>query len=140
MSRKLLFTITAVTAGAVGALALLFPRVLIAGVKMAATTPAAEVMARTVGVLLLGIAVLDFLVRDHEDSPSLRAILLTNLFVQLAILPIDPMAYATGVYGTPAAFVPNTVLHLVLATGYARALFRPATRAAPLRSSGMPRA
>lgn len=138
MSRKLLLSVTAVTASAVGTFALLAPGALIGAVKLATPSPAAEVMARTVGVLLISVGLLDFLVRAHADSPSLRAILVANLFLQLAILPIDPLAYATGVYATPAAFVPNTILHVVLAAGFARELW-PLTRGAPLAPSGTSR-
>jgi hypothetical protein len=94
-------------------------------------------MARTVGVLLLTIGALNFMVRDHEDSPTLRAVCIANLLLQLAIIPIDPLAYFNGVYTTLGAFVPNTVLHVGLACGFAYYLRRmPRTRNSSYESTG----
>jgi hypothetical protein len=82
-------------------------------------------MARTVGVLLLAIGLLNFLVRRHGDSPTMRAILTVNLALQLGIMPIDPLAFLSGTYATLGSFVPNTILHVVLATGFAWQLRAP---------------
>jgi hypothetical protein len=118
MTRKTFLTIVSPIALAIGGLALVAPGTLIEGVKHAAPSDTANVMARTVGVLLISFGVLNFLVRAHEDSPTMRAILAANLVLQLGILPIDPLAYAGGVYGGLASCVPNTVLHLLLAGGF----------------------
>ena len=109
---------------AVGLFALLTPGTLIGAVKMAAPSDAANVMARTVGILLVTVGILNFLVRDHADSPTLRAIFKANLFLQIGILPIDPLAWMNGVYGTPGSFVPNTLIHVLLASGFAYYLFQ----------------
>lgn len=119
MTRKTFLTITALVATTVGLFALVAPSVLLEQVKMATSTPAAEVMARTVGVLLLTMGCLSWLVRDHEDSETLRAVLLANLVLQLAILPIDPLAWATGAFDTLGSWLPNTLLHVALAAGFA---------------------
>ncbi len=119
MKRSTFLTFVAFTAGMVGTIALFFPSVLITQIKMASASDSANVMARTVGVLLLSTAVLNFSVRNSEDSPALRGILIGNLFMQLAIMPIDPLAYANGVFHTLGSFVPNTVLHVFLASGFA---------------------
>jgi hypothetical protein len=104
---------------AVGLFAFSAPGVLIENVKMAAPSDVANVMARTVGILLITVGMLAFLVRGHEDSPTLRSVLIANLVLQVGILPIDPIAYANGVYGTPGSFVPNTIIHVLLASGFA---------------------
>ena len=44
---------------------------------------------------------------------------MANLILQLGILPLDPLAYAMGVFTTLGSFVPNTVLHVMLASGFA---------------------
>ncbi len=119
MKRSTFLTIASMIALAVGLFALCAPGVLIENVKMAAPSEVANVMARTVGVLLITIGVLAFLVRNHEDSPTLRAILIANLLLQVAILPIDPIAYTKGVYGSPGSFIPNTLIHILLAVGFA---------------------
>jgi hypothetical protein len=119
MSRKLFLTIASVIAALVGGLSLLAPDILLGPVKAAVANPAALVMARTVGVLLLAVALLAFLVRRHEDSPTMEAVLKANLALQLGILPIDPLAYMSGTFGTLGAFVPNTIVHILLASGFA---------------------
>jgi hypothetical protein len=118
MSRKVFLTITSIIVLAVGIFALTAPSVLITRVKVAAPSETANVMARTVGILLITVGVLDFLVRDHQDSPTLRSILVANLVLQIGIMPIDPSAYATRVYQTVGSFAPNTVLHILLASGF----------------------
>ena len=122
MTRKTLLTITAITAIAVGALALLAPGVLIEKIKVADPSATANVMARTAGVLLVVIGLLNLLVRGHGDSPTMRAILTVNLVLQLGILPIDPLAFVSGTFTTLGSFMPNTILHVLLAAGFARQL------------------
>jgi hypothetical protein len=124
MTRKTLLTLTAVTALLVGFFALFAPGVLLEHVKYADPSAAANVMGRTVGIVLIAVGVLDFLVRDQPDSPAMRAILVANLVLQIAILPIDPIAYACGVFRTLGSFVPNTILHILLASGFAYHLAR----------------
>lgn len=119
MSRKLFLTVASVIAALVGGLSLLAPDILLGPVKSAVANPAALVMARTVGVLLLAVALLAFLVRGDADSPTMESVLKANLALQLGILPIDPWAYYNGTFGTLAAFVPNTVVHVLLASGFA---------------------
>jgi hypothetical protein len=129
MSRKVFLTLTGIIAMTIGVVVLTIPGPFIANVKMAAPSATANVMARTVGVLLLAVGTLNLLVRGHGDSPTMRSVLLFNLVLQLAILPIDPVAFFSGVYGTVGSFVPNTILHLVLASGFARYLITASTRA-----------
>lgn len=118
MSRKTFLTLHALVALVIGALAILAPGHLIEEVKQAHTSPAAEVMGRTVGVLIASMGILAFSVRSHGDSPTMRSVLWANLLLQLAILPIDPLAYYDGTFHTLGSFVPNTIVHLVLAAGF----------------------
>jgi len=118
MNRKYFLTVVACISWIVGLLALLFPEILLGKVKMAVAGDAAFVMSRTVGVLLISIGCLNFLVRTHQDSPTLRAILIANLLLQLIILPIDPLAYMQGTFKTLGSFVPNTILHFILSGGF----------------------
>ncbi len=119
MQRSTFLTIASAIAFAIGLFALSAPGVLIGTVKTAAPSEVANVMARTVGILLITVGVLNFLVRRDRDSPTLRSILIADLILQIGILPIDPIAYARGVYATPGAFVPNTIIHILLAIGFA---------------------
>jgi hypothetical protein len=124
MSRAAFLTFTSVVALSVGLFALLAPSVLLGEVKHAAPSAAAEVMARTVGVLLVTVGALSFWVRRHAPSPTLRAVLGANLLLQLLILPIDPMAWHSGAFHTLGSFLPNTALHVLLASGFAYHLWR----------------
>ena len=124
MHRRTFLTIVAISASSIGVVTLLIPGPFLEQVKAALPSETANVMARTVGIPLLTIGVLDFMVRDHEDSPTLRAVFIANLLLQIGIIPIDPLAYFSGVYTTLGAFVPNTVLHLALAGGFAYYLTR----------------
>ena len=135
MKRKTFLTLTSCIALAIGVFVLAVPEVMIASVKLAAPSEAANVMARTVGVLLITVGILDFLVRNHEESPTLLAVLIANLVLQIGIMPIDPMAYASGVYKTLGSCLPNTILHLFLAVGFAYYLLKMKTpRALEVRS------
>lgn len=136
MRRTLILALSGTVAGLVGSLALFAPAVLLELVKGVEATGPARVMASTVGVLLLVVALLNLLVCTHRDSPTLRMVLVTNLVLQLALLPVDPLAYATGVFDTLGSWVPNTVLHVVLAGLFAMELvLHPTGRtpAAPVR-------
>lgn len=113
-SRSTFLTFIAAVPTLIGALATLAPATLLA-LKGAEPSAAAEVMARTTGVLLLTVGLLTFLVRRDPSSPSLRAVLVSNLVLQLALLPIDPAAFAAGTFVGLASFVPNTVLHVLIA-------------------------
>jgi hypothetical protein len=118
MKRKTFLTVTSIIVLLIGCFALISPGVLITDVKYAVPSETANVMARTVGILLISVGVLNFLVKDHEDSPTMRSILIANLVLQIGIMPIDPSAYAAGVYRTVGSFAPNTVLHVLLACGF----------------------
>ncbi|MEQ8279506.1 MAG: hypothetical protein RMA76_18880 [Deltaproteobacteria bacterium] len=107
-------TALAATAIPIGAFALLLPETLLVEVKAAAAASSAVAMARTVGVLLLAVGTLNLMVRNHPPSPTLRVVLWADLLLQVLILPLDPLAYVEGAFGTAGAFVPNTVLHVVL--------------------------
>lgn len=122
--RQLLLTVASLIPVAIGSLALLAPAVLLVDLKGAETSPAAETMARTAGVLLVSVGVVSFLARRAEDSPALRAILAGNLVLQLMIVPIDPLAWLSGAFHGLGSFVPNTVLHVVLALAFGHALWR----------------
>lgn len=116
--RKAFLTFNGCVALLIGTLAVSLPSTLIEQLKHADPSAAANVMARTVGVLIAAFGLLSLLVRSDPDSPTLRSVLLANLVLQLAIVPIDPLAYECGTFRTLGSFLPNTVLHLVLIAGF----------------------
>lgn len=118
MHRSLFLTFAAVIAVGVGGVALLAPDAMLES-KGITGNGAARVWMREVGALLLAIGVTVWLVRAHEDSPTLRALLWGNALIQLGLLPIELIAYAQGVIPVAAGVLPNTVVHVVLAFGFA---------------------
>lgn len=115
-SRSLFLKAAACIAWAAGAFALAAPSVLLA--TKGVTSSAAQVWVREVGVLLIALGVMAFMVRHHEDSPTLRAVLVGNALVQLGLLPIEVFAYHWGVIGMLPGIVPNSIVHGLLALGF----------------------
>lgn len=117
MSRSLFLTIAALIAIGVGGMALLGPEVMLSS-KGIVGNAAARVWMREVGAVLLAVGVTAWLVRNHEDSPTLQALLWGNAVLQLGLLPIELIARAQDVIPNTGGIVPNTVLHVVLAAGF----------------------
>ncbi|SFE30383.1 hypothetical protein [Shimia marina] len=118
MYRKQFLTFAAFIASTIGAIALFFPTFLLVDMKAAAPSETGIVMARTAGAFLLSIGVLNFLVRTDGSSKTLASILLATVVLQMLILPVDPIAYFAGVYGSVMSFVPNTILHFGLLAAF----------------------
>ncbi len=94
MSSKLALTIGAVAAALFGLALALLPQQMLSGFGLDA--PAiAQVVSRDVGVTLLGLAVLNWLARDATGM-ALRAILIGNLFIQVAEIVVNGIEIATG--------------------------------------------
>lgn len=116
MKRSLFLSIASIIALAVGAFALVAPSALLES-KGISSVPA-SVWTREVGVLLVAIGVIVFSVRNHKDSPTLRAVLSGNAIVQIGLFPIEIWAYQAGTITQLSGIVPNSVLHLLLAAGF----------------------
>ncbi len=118
MKRSTFLTLAAFVACLIGAIALFLPAVLLVDMKYANPSATGIVMARTAGAFLLSFGVLNFLVRNDAASSTLMHILMANAVLQLLILPVDPLAYVSGVYGSVLSFAPNTILHIFLFSGF----------------------
>ncbi len=118
MKQKTFLTIAAAIALGVGTGAIVFPAALLAS-KGTLPSTAADLWMREVGVLLVCIGVIAGLVRSHADSPTMRAFMLGNLLVQLGLLATEVHGYANGVITQLPGVLPNSVLHVLLATGFA---------------------
>jgi hypothetical protein len=110
-------TFAGVIALAVGTMALGFPQVLLAS-KGVVIGPAVVVWVREVGVALLAIGVMAMLVRRAPDSAAVRAFLVGNAVLQAGLFPIEIAAYQAGTITLLSGVVPNSVLHLLLASGF----------------------
>jgi hypothetical protein len=118
MSRQTFLTVVAVVACCVGGVALGAPTLLLAS-KGVANNAAAGVWVRELGVALLGLGVATFGLRRQGDSPGMRAFLLGNLVIQLGLLPIEIVAYEQGIITRASGIIPNSILHVLLAVGFA---------------------
>ena len=78
MKRSTFFLIAAIVATAFGALMLLVPRFAAQGFNLAASGET-DTLFRALGATLLSLAVLNFLVRNHPASETLKAVLWTNV-------------------------------------------------------------
>jgi hypothetical protein len=117
MTRKAFLTSVGTIALAIGVFALTWPAALLAS-KGVAPNPVAKVWVREVGVLILASGVLTLLVRKHPDSPTLRAFLFSSALVHAGLLPIEIAAWTTGVLPGLGPILPNSVQHVVVATGF----------------------
>ena len=124
MKQETFLSIASTIALGVGSAAVLFPAAMLAS-KGTVPSEAANLWMREVGVLLLCIGVIACMVRQHDDSPTLRVLMLGNLLVQLGLLATEVLGYAIGVITKLSGVAPNSVLHIVLAIGFAYFWLRP---------------
>jgi hypothetical protein len=111
-------TLSSAVALAVGGLALALPHVVLDSKGVAPPNDAAAIWVREVGVTIFALGVMMFLVRKHADSPTLRAFFFGNAIVQLGLFPIEIRAYQEGLITQLSGILPNSVLHIVLASGF----------------------
>jgi hypothetical protein len=117
-NRSLFLTLASLVALAVGSFALALPRTLLASKGVALPNEAAAIWVREVGVAIFALGVTLFLVRKHADSPTLRALFFGNALVQLGLLPIELSAYRERVITLASGIIPNSALHVLLASGF----------------------
>jgi hypothetical protein len=117
MNRKAFLTMSSLIALAVGLFALCAPELLLQskGVDVNAGT---TIWVREVGVMLIAVGITVFMVRNHADSSTLKAVLVGNVVVQLGLLVIEPLAYSAGIITKLAGIAPNTMIHVLLAFGF----------------------
>jgi hypothetical protein len=118
MTRTTFLTIASLIALAVGTFAVVAPDAVLAS-KGVAASAAGNLWARELGIALLVVGVIAFAVRRHPDSPTLRAFLVGMALLQLGLLPIEIIGYVAGVITDVRGIVPNSVVHVVLAIGFA---------------------
>ncbi len=118
MSRPIFLTIASFIALSVGAFALLFPGILLEskGVVPLATT---SVWMRETGLLLLALGIINFAVRKLKPSGTLKALLSGNIIIQIGLFVIELLAYSNDVITKLSGIIPNLILHILLAIGFA---------------------
>jgi hypothetical protein len=116
MKRSNFLLWAALVALAVGSFALLTPTTLLA--TKGITSAGANVWAQEVGVFLIATSVTAFLVRHHADSPTLKAILIGNVVVQIGLFVIEVWAFVAGTIPLLSGIIGNSIVHILLATGF----------------------
>lgn len=115
MKRSLFFWITAILALLFGGLMFLTPQ----GAAQAFTlppSPGTDVLFRILGATLLGLAVLNFLVRNHGDSETLAAVLWANVAVHGFGLIADIGSVVTGTLSVSSIAL-GVIVHLFVGIG-----------------------
>ena len=120
MSTKLALSIGAVVAVLAGVGFLLAPAQMLSGFGFAAPAEAVIVL-RDIGVTLIGLGILNWLARD-TTGPAVRAILIGNLFIQVAETIVNGWEIAAGLIPSQAAG--GIALHVVLGVVFLLALRR----------------
>jgi hypothetical protein len=118
LRRSTFLTLSSAVALAVGTFAMAAPQALLESKGVALPNEGATIWVRELGVTIFALGLMMFLVRNHADSPTLAAIFVVNAVVQLGLLPIEVVAYHRGVITRLSGIVPNSVLHIVLASGF----------------------
>ena len=120
MRPSLALSIGAVLAFIFGAALALLPDQMLAGFGLA-TPKEALVVSRDVGVTLIGLGIINWLGREATGQLA-RALLLGNLFIQVAEAVVNGWEVAAGILPSPAAG--GVVLHVILAVVFALGLRR----------------
>jgi hypothetical protein len=123
MNIKLFMTVVAASAIGVGTFGIGWPASLLQS-KGADLAPATLVWVREVGILILAQGATTFLMRHQPPSKALRAFLIGGALTQVGLFPIEIVAYAQGAVTRLSGIVPNSLLHLVFAWGFAACALR----------------
>lgn len=127
MSRSWFLTIAGGIALLVGTIASVAPAWVLLG-KGVAPEAAVLVWVREVGVAILATGGMSLALRHHPASPTLRVFFLGNAAHQVMLAPIEVVAYLDGTIPKLSGIVPNTILHVVLASAFLVYAFGPKLR------------
>ncbi|HWA19742.1 MAG TPA: hypothetical protein VG757_12175 [Devosia sp.] len=123
MKRAYYFWIAAILALAFGLLMLFAPAFAATQFQLAGS-PATATIFRVLGSVMLGVALLNFLVRNHAMSETLRSVLWTNAAIHGVGFAAD--LWSVGLDDVPlAGVVVGLVAHVIVFAGAAYYLWRP---------------
>lgn len=123
MKRQTFLTIASMIAFIVGVTATFFPSLLLVS-KGVFPDDGVKVWMTEVGILLIVLGVVNFLIRKHPSSPTLFVLFLGNVLIQLGLLAVEALAFAKGTITEISGIIPNSVVHVVLAMGFAYYIFK----------------
>ena len=115
MKRSTFFLITAILAFIFAAMMLLVPGTAAEGFGMA-PTPETNLLFRSLGGMLLSASILNFLVRNHRDSDTLKAVLMFNVALNLLGMLSDVPGIIEGILPF-GKVVPGHIVHLFIIIG-----------------------
>jgi len=123
MKRAYYFWVAAILALAFGLLMFFAPAFAATQFQLAGS-PATATLFRVVGAVLLGVALLNFLVRNHTMSETLRAVLWANVAIHGIGFVGDLWSVQLGDIAFSGVAV-GLVAHLIVLLGGAYYLWRP---------------
>ena len=126
MKRSYYFWVAAILALAFGLLMLLAPGFAATQFQLAAT-PASNTLFRVAGSILLGVGLVNFLVRNHTMGETLRAVLWGNAAIHGIGFVADCYSAAIGDIAW-SGVAAGLVAHLIVFVGAAYYLWRPSAR------------
>jgi high-affinity Fe2+/Pb2+ permease len=115
MKRSTYLLMAGIIALSIGLFALLAPATLLA--SKGVISAAANVWIQEVGAMLIAVGMLAVMVRNHDDSPTMKAILISNVVIQIGLFTIEALAYRDGIITLLSGIIPNLTLHVCLASG-----------------------
>ena len=116
MKRSIFLLITAFLGLFLGVICLFFPGKMAAGFGMT-VTPLILMMIREAGACNFSMGYLNFAVRNHSDSKSLKNVLLFNMVYHVLILPVNIYGWSQGILSI-GQVGPAFGIHLLLAIGF----------------------
>lgn len=115
MSRNLFFIIASVISFAFGATMFVSPGLLASAFTLI-QSDATDVLFRALSAAILALGVLNFLVRNHADSETLKAVLWANITVHGISLVAEVISVSGG-YQLFSGVAAGVVLHLFIGVG-----------------------
>ncbi len=127
MKRAYYFWIAAILALLFGLLMLLAPGQAAGAFQLGTSNGATNTIFRVLGSVMLGVAVVNFLVRNHTMGETLRAVLWGNLTIHGVGFLADCFSAASGDVPWSGIGV-GLVAHLIVLAGAAYYLWRPTAK------------
>jgi hypothetical protein len=116
MKRSVFLLINAILFMLIGIVCLFFPDKMVDGFNVT-ITPILLMMVREAGAFNFSLGLLNFAVRNHPDSRSLKTVLFFNMIYHALILPMNIYGWSQGILSAGQAGVAFGI-HLLLAIGY----------------------
>ena len=127
MKRSYYFWVAAILALLFGLLMLLVPGQAASAFQLATSDGSTRTIFRVLGSVMIGVALLNFLVRNHTMSETLRAVLWANVTIHGIGLLGDLWSVQQGDVPFGGVAI-GLVAHLVVLLGGAYYLWRPAAK------------